>query len=189
MNKRRISTNISQKHWELLEENSKKYGTQEKVLESALESLVNGSKQNEVALTQEDKAWLRLKKEKNVCVVDKNAFKLIIENANVEPLCDYFIKNKIIESRIELIFHKSIKELTVEELVTGIVSAGKLINWLDLVEHTDNVTHYSLVMSHSLGLVISRMISESYRNMLKTCGITAEIKDSTKNIFIKISKE
>ncbi len=188
MNKRRISTNISQKHWELLQECVEKYGTQEKVLESALESLVNSSKQSKVALTQEDKAWTHLKKEKTVCVIDKNAFKLIIENANVEPLYEYFIKNKLIESRIELIFQKPIKELNLEELVTGMVSAGKLINWIDTVDYMENDMHYSVVMSHSLSPEIARMISESYRNMFQTYGVKAEITDSTMNIFINIFK-
>jgi hypothetical protein len=188
MIKRRISTNISQKHWELLQQGVEKFGTQEKVLELALENLVNSSKQSKIALTQEDKAWMHLKKEKTVCVIDKNAFKLIIENSNIEPLYDYFLKNKLIESRIELIFQKPIKELNLEELVTGIVSAGKLINWIDTVDYIENDMHYSLVMSHSLVPEITRMMSDSYRNMFKTYGVKAEVKDSTKNIFINVFK-
>lgn len=39
MSKRRVSTTISIKHWELLKKYTEKYETQQKVLELALESL------------------------------------------------------------------------------------------------------------------------------------------------------
>ncbi len=43
MKKYRVNTTISQKHHELLKEFVGKYGTQQKVLEHALESLKNNS--------------------------------------------------------------------------------------------------------------------------------------------------
>ena len=51
----RISTTISQKHWELLKKHTEKFETQQKVLEHALESLENSSKQNP-ELTREERA-------------------------------------------------------------------------------------------------------------------------------------
>ncbi len=189
MNKRRISTNISQKHWELLLEYVDKLGTQERVLELALESLRDSSKQNRASLTREEIAWMKLKKEKRVCVVDKSAFKLLIQKANIESFYEYFIQNKLIESRIELLFQKPIKELNLEELVIGIVSASKLTNWIDTVEYTDNDTHHSVLMSHSLGSEISKVISDSYRNMFNSKSNMVEIAYSTNNIFIKIFKD
>jgi hypothetical protein len=187
MNTKRISTTISQKHWDLLKKHVEKYKTQQRVLEVALENLENDSKQSS-ELTVEEKAWMRINKEKTICVIEKNAFQLLIENADVEPLQEYFIKNKIIESRIELIFQKPIKELNLEELIVGIVSAGKLINWIDTAEYTENDMHYSIVMSHSLGQEISKMISDSYRNMFEINGIRAELTSSTKNIFVNVFK-
>jgi hypothetical protein len=41
MRKRRLSTTISHEHWEILQKNLKKYGSQSKVLEAALERLDN----------------------------------------------------------------------------------------------------------------------------------------------------
>lgn len=54
----RISTTISQKHWELLKKYAEKFETQQKALEHALESLENSSKQNP-ALTEEENLWMR----------------------------------------------------------------------------------------------------------------------------------
>ncbi len=166
-----------------------KFGTQENVLESALENLENSSKQSKVNLTPEDKAWMRLKKENTICIIDKIAFKILIENANTEPLHNYFIQNRVLESRIELVVQKPIMELNLEELVIGIVTACKLVQWMDTVNYSENDIHYSLMLSHSLGPEISKTISESYQNMFKTYGIKAEITNSTKNIFAKIYKK
>jgi hypothetical protein len=66
----RISTTISQKNWELLKKHTKKFETQQKVLELALEGLENSSKQN-VTLTEEEKLWMRLKWAKSVCILEK----------------------------------------------------------------------------------------------------------------------
>ena len=188
MKSHRISTTISEKHWVLLNKLVEKFQTQQKTLEVSLESLENGLKNSTETLTREDKAWMQIKKQNTLCVIDKNAFNLIIQNANCEPLYEYFIQNKLLESRIELLFKKPTKELNLEELIVGIVSASKLINWIDTVEYTENDIHYSIVMSHSLGQEISKMISDSYRNMFKTNGIKAEIKSSTKNIFLDVFK-
>jgi hypothetical protein len=46
LNTHRISTTISQKHWELLKKHAEKFETQQKALELALESLENSSKQS-----------------------------------------------------------------------------------------------------------------------------------------------
>ena len=188
MKSHRISTTISEKHWVLLHKLVEKYQTQQKTLEVALESLENSSKQSNETLTREQKAWMQIKKQNTVCVIDKNAFKLLVENANLESLKEYFIKNKFIEARVELIIQRPISELNLEELIIGIVSACQLINWIDVTESTENDIYYSLVMSHSLGQEISKMISESYRNMFITYGIMAEITTSAKTIFIKIFK-
>lgn len=188
MKNHRISTTISEKHWVLLHKLVEKFQTQQKTLEIALENLENDSKHSTETSTREDKAWMQIKKQNTVCVIDKNAFQLLIQNANCEPLYEYFIRNKLLESRIELLFKKPIKELNLEELIVGIVSAGKLINWIDTVEYTENDMHYSIVMSHSLGPEISKMISDSYRNMFNTNGIRAEITSSTKNIFLDVFK-
>ena len=74
-------------------------------------------------------------------------------------------------------------ELNLEELVTGIVTAYKLVQWMDTVNYSENDMHYSLMLSHSLGPEISKTISESYQNMFKIYGIKAEITNSTKKYF------
>jgi hypothetical protein len=66
----RISTTISQKHWELLKKHAEKFETQQKAIETALESLERISKQIP-ALTSEEKYWMRLKKIKSLVIIEK----------------------------------------------------------------------------------------------------------------------
>jgi hypothetical protein len=101
-----ISTTITQKHWDLLTKYAKKFGTQKKVLELALENLNNNSK-TITELIPEEKIWIRLKRENVVCVFEKNAFKLLIENANIEPILEYSIQQKLMESSIVFLSESS----------------------------------------------------------------------------------
>ena len=100
--KHRVSTTISQRHWELLQKHARKYETHQRAIEVALEILEYSSNKSQ-ELTPEEKLWLRLKRENVVCVFEKYAFKLLIENANVEPLQDIFNKQKLMESSLEYV--------------------------------------------------------------------------------------
>lgn len=187
MKNHRISTTISEKHWVLLHKFSEKYQSQQKTLEVALENLENSSKQIP-ELTQEEKLWMRLKKEKFVCVLEKNAFRILLENANIEPLQEYFIQHRIMELSIELFFQRAMKDLTLKEVIDGIVSTGKLVNWLDTVDYMEDENNYTLVMTHSFCPNVSELLVTAIEHMFKTCGVKVEITDSSSTIFIKIFK-
>jgi hypothetical protein len=126
MNKRRISTNISQKHWELLKKYVEKYGTQQKVLEVALENLDNNSKQSS-EFTLEEKVLMDLIRHKVVCIMGKNILKLLIENTNIEQLQEYFIQHRAIEFGIEYLFQKPLEEISLKEFVYGFVVNARFI--------------------------------------------------------------
>lgn len=115
MNTHRISTTISQKHWELLKKHAEKFETQQKALELALESLENGSRQIP-ELTLEEKYWMRLKPAKSLVIIEKTAFKSLIETADIELLSELFVRNKIIEYTIEFYFQKSLEECSLNEV-------------------------------------------------------------------------
>jgi hypothetical protein len=87
MNKRRVCTTISAKHWELLKKYTAKYETQQKVLELALESLENNSK-HITALSQEEEHWMRIGREaKSVaCLIQKDGLKELLKTADIERI-------------------------------------------------------------------------------------------------------
>jgi hypothetical protein len=187
LKKQRISTTISHKHWELLKKYEEKYKTQQKALEVALESLENSSKQI-TELTPEDKTWMRLKKEKFVCVLEKNAFRTLIRNANVEPLQEYIIQHKIMELSIEIFLQRPMKDISLKEVIDGLVSTGFLVNWYDMIHYTDESSHYTLLFTHSFGPNVSQLLGHTFESLFQKYGAKTEITISPVSIFVKVFK-
>jgi len=183
----RISTTISQKHWELLKKHAEKYETQQRALELALENLENSSRQIP-ELTLEEKYWMRLKRAKSLVIIEKTAFKLLIETADIEQLEKLFIRDKTIEYTIELYFQKSLEECNLKEIVNGLVVNLKITNWLDTIDHTDCGSHYKLIITHDMGFTFAKLLTIWIDNMFRNHGINSESIHSTKTIFTKIFK-
>ncbi|MCC4769084.1 hypothetical protein FXV91_02340 [Methanosarcina sp. DH2] len=187
MNTHRISTTISQRHWELLKKHAEKYETQQKALEFALESLEKSSKQIQ-ELTLEEKYWMRLRRAKSLVIIEKTAFKYLIETTDIEFLDKLFSQNKTIEYTIELYFQKSLEECSLNEVIDGLVINLNITNWVDTIEYTDNGGYYKLIITHGLGFAFSKLLATSIENMFKTYGVKAESVVSVKTIFMKILK-
>lgn len=187
MKTHRISTTISQKHWELLKKHVEKFETQQKTLELALESLENSSKQSP-ALTLEEKYWMRLKRAKSLVIIEKTAFKLLIETADIELLNELFVRNKTIEYTIEFYFQKSLEECSLKEVIDGLVINLKITSWIDTIDYTDGGGHYKLIITHDLGFTFSKLVTIWIENMFTAYGVKVESRYSIKTIFMKIIK-
>jgi hypothetical protein len=171
----------------LLQKHVEKYETQQKALEVALESLENSSKQSP-ALTLEEKLWMRLKSVKSLCIIEKNAFKLLLETADFELLEEFYIQNKPLEYAIEYYFQKPLKECSLKEVIDGLVIYARTSNRLDTVNCTDESDHYTLIITHSMGLNASKLNIISFESVFKTYGVKTECIISTKTNFLKIFK-
>lgn len=187
LNTHRISTTISQKHWELLKKHAEKYETQQKALELALESLENSSKKGP-ELTPEEKYWMRLRQAKSLVIIEKNTFKLLIETADIELLSELFVRNKTIEYTIELYFQKSLEECSLKEVIDGLIVNLKITSWIDTIDYTDCDSHYKLIITHDFGVNFSKMATIWIENMFTAYGVKTESTYSIKTIFIKIFK-
>ncbi|MDI9394824.1 MAG: hypothetical protein QM426_05135 [Euryarchaeota archaeon] len=187
MTKRRISTTISQKHWDLLNKHLEKFETQQKVIEQALESLENSSKQNSSSIW-ETRCWMFVKSTKSVCFVLKDGLKMLIEAADIELVKEFVTRNKPIEHSIEFYFQKPLKELSLREVIDGLVTVAITGNWFDIVDCKDESSHHTLMIIHSLGLNNSKINVIMIENLFKTYGVKAESTISEKTIFIKIFK-
>lgn len=183
----RISTTISQKHWELLQKNTKELGTQQKVLEFALESLENSSKQIP-ELSREERVWLAQKSMKTICSVLKDTLKVLLETANIEMFNEYLNKYKPLEYAMEYYFQKPLKEISLKDLLDGVIIMGNMSNWFDTIDYTDDGNHYTLLITHSLGLNNSKLNRMGLESLFETYGVKAESKISEKTIFMKIYK-
>jgi len=131
---------------------------------------------------------MRLKRAKSLVIIEKNAFKSLIETADIELLSKLFIRDKTIEYTIELYFRKSLEECSLQEIVNGLVINLKITNWLDTIDHTDCGSCYKLIITHDLGFTFAKLLTIWIENMFKTHGINVESIHSTKTIFINIFK-
>lgn len=190
MKTHRISTTISQKHWELLKKHVVKFETQQKVLEFALENLENlesNSKQC-MELTAEQKIWRVCESLNTACCIQKDGLKILIETVDLERIKEYVFKNKPIEYLVEFYFKKSLKECSLKEVIVGLIYGARASHFFDTVDYGDGGDHYMLALTHSLGLNGSKLNLITFESMFETYGVNFESSISEKTIFMKIYK-
>jgi hypothetical protein len=171
----------------LLKKHTEEFGTQQKVLELALESLENSSKQNP-ELTREERVWLTQRSMKTICSILKDTLKVLLETANIELFEEYLNKSKPLEYTIEYYFQKPLKEISLKELLDGLVIMADMSNWFDTVDYTDDGNYYTLLITHSLGINNSILNRMGIERLFETYGAKIEITISEKTIFMKIFK-
>lgn len=117
MNKHHVHTTLSQKHWELLNKLSEKYGTQQKAIELALDSLANGPK-NIPEMTPEMEFWMRIGSNVGIaCMIQKDGLKELLKTADIDSYSKFITSQKPIEQSIEYYWQKSADELTLKEII------------------------------------------------------------------------
>ncbi len=187
--KRRISTTVSSKHWKIPEKHIEKFETQQKVLELALESMENNSKHS-TALSQEEEHWIRIGREAKsvVCLIQKDGLKELLKTADIERIKELTTHQKPIESSVEYFGGKHLQECSLKEVIDGAVMCAKISNWFDAIDYTDNNDHYTLKITHSMGINNSKISQILFESVFKTYGIKTESKISERSIFVKIYK-
>lgn len=183
----RISTTISQKHWELLKKHTEEFETQQKVLELALESLEKSSKPSPL-VTREERIWLTQRSMKTICSVLKDSLKVLLETVDIELFKEYLNKYKPLEYTMEYYFQKPLKEISLKELLDGVVITGGMSNWFDTIDYKDDGNHYTMLITHSLGLNNSKLNRMGIESLFETYGVKVESTISEKTIFMKIYK-
>jgi len=187
LKKYRISTTISMKHWALLKKKMDKYETQQKVLEHALENLDNDIKP-EMQLSPEEEIWLLAGKVKSACLIQKDGYKVILETLDLERFTDYVNRQKPLEYVLEVYCQKPLKECALKEIIEAIVINGKISNQFDIIGYSDDVDHYTLKMTHDLGINNSRLLKIVYNSVFHSYGVKVEDQISERSLFLKIFK-
>ncbi len=190
MIKHRVCTTISEKHWKILEKHTEKFETQQKVLEFALESLENNSKHS-TALSQEEEHWMRIGREvKSVaCLIQKDGLKELLKTADIEGIKELATRQKPIEASIEYFGQKHLQECSLKEVIDGAVMCAKISNWFDAIDYTDEDDHYTLIITHSMGINNSKISQILFESVFKTYGVKTESKISERSLFVKVFKK
>jgi hypothetical protein len=188
MNKHRINTTISKKHWDLLKKYADTYETQQKVLEKALEIL--DTRQNQrPSLSPEQELVVRFLDGKAGCLIQKDGLKMLLENLNPEITRKYIAWYKPMEYALEYYYQKPLKECQLEEVIEGIVINARMSHWFDTVNYADDGDYYSLKITHSLGVSVTDLLRVSIESALASYGVPSESTISGKIFFMKIFKK
>jgi hypothetical protein len=188
MNKRRVCTTISARHWELLKKYTAKFETQQKALEFALESLENDTRRN-TTLPPEDQLWvLTGKGTESACILHRDAFKTLLEGADVKRIIKIVTNRKIAEHMISWYYQKPLKKCSLEEVLDGVIFFLKAARVADTVNYVDSGNYYTLKMIHGLDIRTSQMFIIFIGSLFEAYGLKTESEISEKSLFMKIYK-
>lgn len=191
MNKRRINTTISAKHWEILKKHTEKHESQQKVLEVALERLENGSKQNS-SLSQEEELWVRFgsKYGPNLSVLHKDIVRECLKFGGFERVNKMANEMNLIETQVVSICKKNLKECSLKEIMDSIVWLFKITNIFDIIEYKDQDDFYFLSITHFLNLEGRNQTDFKllFEKLFEKYGVKTESEVSENNLFMKIYK-
>lgn len=166
MQKYRLCTTISMRHYGLIKKHMETYETQGKVLEHALESLDNSARPGPVP--SGTKMPGRAVNDQSASPIQKYALIMLMDTLDLEKTEEYIARVKPTAYAIEYIYHKPLKECSLKELVEGLVITSRALDWYDRVECSEDESHYTIKISHSMGPNASRIIQMVDENLLYT---------------------
>lgn len=187
MNKHRICTTISAKHWGLLKKYTEIYETQQKTLEAALEKLENGPKQS--PLSPEDQLWVRMTEVRKILsIMHRDLFVEFIKTADTERIIDFKINHRMGKHMLEWQCQKPLKKCSLREVMDGLINMGKILNWFDSISYTDNGDYYILKILHNMGINNSKISKALLENLFGEYGVKTEYEVTETSLFIKVFK-
>jgi hypothetical protein len=183
MKKFQVHTTVSSKHMELLNRFVETYGSQQKVLELALENMEDKFQPN--PLSPEEKLWIQFAGVDTACFIQKESLRLLLETDDEELFQKSIDRDKPIEFQIEKYYHKPLKECSLKEIVDGLVVNARMAHWFELVDYKDEGDHFTMIMAHTLGINGSGLNKILMESVFKTYGGRFESTVSEKTFFHK----
>jgi hypothetical protein len=127
---KRIATNLSAKHWEILENLSKKYTTQRKALEYLLENADKGSAQ----LSKEDEIKLQFSRNKTMVIIPKVCFRYLMEGKLIEAMQAAVDGT---EMAVEELLRRPFKDCSLKEVIECLMEMSMAYNLITSWKLTD----------------------------------------------------
>ncbi len=188
MNKHRVNTTISSKHWEILKKHIEKFETQQKVLEVALECLENNSKQNPMISTEELNFLQAKGAMKSACIVHRDILRLLIDSLDLEKIRVGVYTQNTMEYLITHYYQKPLQKCSLKEILNGLVFFIRSGNIPESVNYTEEENYYILRIIHDLNHNCSKIFKFIIEDFFETYGAKTDIETSEKTVFIKIYK-
>ena len=191
MKKYRINTTISLKHQAILKRQAEKFGTQQSVLENALESLENNLNHQSPELSTEEELWMRIYREikSGMTLFQRDITKMLFETIDIQKLREFIKNEKPAEFALEWYYNKPIKEFSLQELINGIIVNTNIQGGAETVNYTEDDNDYKINITHSMGINWGNGITIFYESLLKSYEAKYECNFSERSVFIKVYKK
>ncbi len=189
MNKHRINTTISSKHWEILKKHAAKYETQQKALEAAIDSLEKSPKQG-YELSRDQQSWMHILGLQTICHIQIDLMLELFRTADYERLSKLLTTLRLAEYGVIYYYQKPLKECSLKEIMHGIVVVTRWLNLLISVEYVDNGDYYTLIATHRVkNTEYSKTFLLFFDSLFKSYGAETEKHFSENNFFINVYKD
>ena len=187
-NNTRISTTISPKHFALLKKHATVHGTQQKVLELALETFdKNGLP--DPAESPEELFVLHTWRDKLSCVIYKELFSHLVSTADLKAGEDWYKQNKMCMAfALEFFYQRPFRELSLTEILDGLVSLARISNMFSRYTYSDDGDHFTVKVYHEYGLHGSKYLLLMFENIFDFSGVAYKSSISEKSLFVKVYK-
>jgi hypothetical protein len=186
LEKYRLCTTISMKHWEILKKHVETHQTQQKVLEHALDILDTSNQPGKVR-SKEVTSHLAMN-EKSAGPVQKYALMMLLDNIDLEKIREYITRVKPTVYALEYYYHKPLSECSLKEIMDGLVVTTRAIGWYDTVDYADDGDRYVLKLTHSMGLNGSKVAGMVNEVMFNTYGARIKTVISEKGVVHTLYK-
>jgi len=189
MNNFRISTTISPKHAAILKKHAKVHGTQQKVLELALETFDKNALPDS-SISPEELFVTHSWKEKLSIVMYKEQFAALIKSADLKQNEEWFNANKMYMAfAVEFFLQRPVTEMNLQELLEGSCSLARLSNLFTRILFSDDGDHYTIKIYHEYGINGTGYLLIPYENLFNYCGLKYKKSVSDRTVFLKIYKD
>lgn len=187
-NNTRISTTISPKHFALLKKHAKVHGTQQKVIELALEKFEKNALQDPV-LSPEELFILQTWRDKLSCMVYKELFINLLKTVDLKQNEEWYKANRMCMAfALEFFYQRPFRELSLREILDGLVSLARISNMFNQYIYSDDGDHFTVKVYHEYGLHGSRYLLLMFENIFNFSGVAYKSSISEKSLFVKVYK-
>lgn len=146
MAKKRVSTTISRIHWNILINKSKTLGSQQKVIEKALE-LIDKEDFKEISETDEI-----IQTRQKLC---KRPYLMLFHRLGFGKILDgdweVFKKEKVLEHGIQSFFDEQVEELTLAQKIKWLIYYYKIHSSFEYIEYSKNDGYVCIDFHHHEG--------------------------------------
>ncbi len=97
---------------------------------------------------------------------------------------------KVAEYQLLLCYQKPLKDMSLKEVVDGVIITSRAGNWLESIEYMDDGNYYTIIATHNAkDTNVSKMFEIFFGTLFESYGVKTESTATEHSLFMKIFKD